>query len=79
MDILPVVVEAGVVAEGTVVGQRDILLLPLLVQRAATPLPEDTLFDGGGQPTGQVTLGVSSSLLRIAATAVLGAVHVIVR
>ena len=44
-------VEAGVVAEGTVVQQRDVLLLPLLVQRAATPLPQDALSQR--RPRGQ--------------------------
>lgn len=34
---------AGVVRQRAVVGQRDVFLLPLLVQRAATPLPQDAL------------------------------------
>lgn len=34
---------AAVVGERAAVGQCDKLLLPLLVERAATPLPQDTL------------------------------------
>lgn len=35
---------AGVVGQRAVVGQCDVLLLPLLVQRAATSLPQDALW-----------------------------------
>lgn len=34
---------AGVVAQRAVCGQGDVFLLPLLVQRAAAPLPQDAL------------------------------------
>lgn len=48
---------AGVVRQRAVVGQGDIFLLPLFVQRAATPLPQDALSD---------TTGVMSSRHRTA-------------
>lgn len=35
---------AGVVGQHAVVGQCDVLLLPLLVQRAAASLPQDALW-----------------------------------
>jgi len=47
-----------VVGQHAVVGQRDVFLLPLFIQRAATPLPEDALRRGKNprmEKTGELT------------------------
>ena len=56
---------AGVVGQCAIVGQGDVFLLPLLVQRAAASLPKDALSKtttGGHCTRNKPPLGVSLNL-----------------
>lgn len=71
---------AGVVRQRAIVGQGDVLLLPLLVQRAATSLPQDALSNtkktrflhsqnnkqNGAKFRGDITYTISSKCCNIA-------------
>lgn len=48
---------AGVVGQRSIVGEGDVFLLPLLIQRAAASLPQDALSETTSRVTAHATNG----------------------